>query len=84
MAITTNHTVDARHHGGVTNQTEPDPEVPEFRLLHEPAPVTLSDPLQQLLRRLPVSAHGLVSTLDRVSRARIRPRQPGLHETDVK
>ena len=29
MTITTNHTVDARHHGAVTNKTEPDPEVPE-------------------------------------------------------
>ncbi|MGH3848794.1 MAG: hypothetical protein ACRDRT_03665 [Pseudonocardiaceae bacterium] len=29
MTITTNHTVDARHDGTVTNHTEPDPEVPE-------------------------------------------------------
>ena len=29
MTITTNHTVDARHHGAVTNDTDPDPEVPE-------------------------------------------------------
>ncbi|MDA8283175.1 MAG: hypothetical protein M0Z42_07750 [Actinomycetota bacterium] len=29
MAITTNHTVDARHHGAATNHSEPDPEVPE-------------------------------------------------------
>ncbi len=29
MTITSNHTVDARHHGAVTNDTDPDPEVPE-------------------------------------------------------
>ncbi|MGH9045530.1 MAG: hypothetical protein ACRDVP_12025 [Acidimicrobiales bacterium] len=29
MTITTNHPADARHDGAVTNQTEPDPEVPE-------------------------------------------------------
>ena len=29
MTITTNHAVEARHHGGVTNDTDPDPEVPE-------------------------------------------------------
>ncbi|GEM_PF-3922673 len=29
MTVTTNHTVDARHHGAVTNQIGPDPEVPE-------------------------------------------------------
>jgi transposase len=28
MTIATNRTVDARHHGGMTNQTEPEPEVP--------------------------------------------------------
>ena len=29
MTITTNHAAAARHHGGVTNDTDPDPEVPE-------------------------------------------------------
>src|SRR5579863_993381 len=29
MTITTNHTVDARHHDTVTNDADPDPEVPE-------------------------------------------------------
>lgn len=29
MTITTNRTVDARHDGAVTNDTDPDPEVPE-------------------------------------------------------
>jgi hypothetical protein len=28
VAITTNHIVDVRHHGAVTDKTEPDPEVP--------------------------------------------------------
>ena len=29
MTTTTNHAVAARHHGGVRNDTDPDPEVPE-------------------------------------------------------
>jgi transposase len=29
MTITTNHPVDARHHGDVANDTDPNPEVPE-------------------------------------------------------
>jgi transposase len=29
MTITTNHTVESRHDAGVTNDTDPDPEVPE-------------------------------------------------------
>ena len=29
MTVTTNHTVDTRHDGVVTNDTDPDPEVPE-------------------------------------------------------
>ena len=29
MTITTNHAAAARHHGDVTNDTDPDPEVPE-------------------------------------------------------
>jgi transposase len=29
MTVTTNHTVEARHDGAVTNHTDPDPEVPE-------------------------------------------------------
>jgi transposase-like protein len=29
MTITTNRTVDARHDGAVTNDADPDPEVPE-------------------------------------------------------
>ena len=29
MTITTNHSVGARHHGPVTDDTDPDPEVPE-------------------------------------------------------
>lgn len=70
MTITTGHTVDARHHRAVTNQTEPDPEVPErarpprrfsaaykARILAEYAPLSKAEK-GALLRR-----EGLYSSL---------------------